>query len=534
MKKLPVGIQTFSQLIDEGYIYVDKTEDIYNLITGGGKYYFLSRPRRFGKSLLISTLAELFSGNKELFKGLWIYEKIDWREYPVLHIDFSKISYKTPEILEESLDAVVEKIASDHGIQLNAKLFYKDKFGQLIEKLAQKEKVAVLIDEYDKPIIDNIGKKDVASQNREILKEFYTVIKACDMFIKFAFITGVSKFSKVSVFSGLNNLYDITIDSKYAVMLGYTQEELSTYFMPLIEKMVEQEADASGAHKESVKADLVRDIKRWYNGYSWDGEHFVYNPLSVLTFFSRGSFGNYWFETGTPSFLIKLMKEYKVDVTQLEHYKAGEAIFESFDVEKLHVVSLLFQTGYLTVKEVQPAGGRRVLYVLSYPNMEVKESFLEHILGEYSSQFADEVSVVIFELRDALMANKMDAFFKRIQSIFAKISYDMFVHEREGFYQTVIYLILMLIGINVKTEIETNLGRIDAVVETGTHLYIMEFKVGTAVDALKQIDDKKYFQRYLDSSKEISLIGVGFDKELRNLKEYKIKTLSKKPNKPII
>lgn len=523
MKKLPVGIQTFEKLINGNYLYVDKTPEIYKLLESGGQYFFLSRPRRFGKSLLLSTLKELFNGNKELFKELWIYDKIEWKRNPVIHLDFTTFAYDSDELLKKSLEQMLEKIANEYGIQLNS-VNYKTRFGELIEKLSAKGKVAILIDEYDKPIIDKIDNPVIAKQNREVIKEFYGVLKGADAFIEFVLLTGVSKFSRVSIFSGLNNLLDITMHDRYSTLLGYTHEEVLDYFSGYLDAMAEEETrSGSGGDKEDAKNELLIDIKKWYDGYSWDGRNFVYNPFSVLTFFENRRFGNYWFETGTPSFLIKLMKEYDIDVTQLERYRAAESIFESFDLGRMHVISLLFQTGYLTVKELEPAGRRQRFYILSYPNLEVKESFLEHLLGELSSRFADEVSVAVFEMKKALLEKRLDDFFLRAKSIFGGISYDMFVQDREGYYQTVVYLTLMLIGLNVKTEVETNLGRIDTVIETEKYIYVMEFKLGLADDALMQVEEKKYYQGFLNSGKEVILVGVGFDPEQRNIKEYRIK-----------
>lgn len=368
MKKLPIGIQTFEKMIDGEFLYVDKTRGIFEMITSG-QYFFLSRPRRFGKSLLVSTLKEIFSGNKELFKGLWIYDKIDWEKYPVIHIDFSKISYKTTDLLEKSLEKTVRKIGKKYNIHLDENCDYKNAFSDLIEEVAKIGKVVILIDEYDKPIIDKISQPEIAMGNRDVLREFYAVIKASDEFNRFAFITGISKFSKVSVFSGLNNLIDITINETYSTLLGYTQEELLRDFGDRLERIALEEG--------KPQEELVDEMRTWYDGYSWDGKRFVYNPFSVLNFFYKEQLGNYWFDSGTPSMLITLIKESDIDVKQLESYKAGETVFNSFDIDRLHIFSLLFQTGYLTIKEVEPVETGKSLYVLSYPNLEVKESFME-------------------------------------------------------------------------------------------------------------------------------------------------------------
>lgn len=388
MKKLPIGIQTFSHLIDDDYLYIDKTENIFNLLEEGGKYYFLSRPRRFGKSLLVSTLREIFSGNKELFKGLWIYDKLDWQQHPVIHLDFLGLEYGTRKDLIKSLEYLVNKNAAHHGIQLQAD-GYDKRFKELISGLSKKNKVVILVDEYDKPIIDFVDKPEIAEVNRKVLKTFYGSIKGGDEYLRFAFITGVSKFSKVSVFSDLNNLRDITVSNLFSTILGYTHGEFLHYFSNRIEEMA--------GNKKDGKEELIGDIKSWYNGYSWDGENFLYNPLSILNFFQEKKFGNYWFETGTTSFLMKLIKNYEVDVKELDNYKSGEAIFDSFEPDHINVVSLLFQTGYLTLKNVESIDRVRYLYTFSYPNIEVKEAFMENLLGYFSSRFPNEVSVIIYE-----------------------------------------------------------------------------------------------------------------------------------------
>ena len=500
-------MQTFGRLVSENYLYVDKTKDIYNLITQGGQYYFISRPRRFGKSLLVSTLKELFSGNKELFKGLWIYDKIDWKKYPVISIDFTMISYETPQQLESSLKRFLRDLAKSWGFTLNKEKNYKESFLELIKKLSAKGRVVVLVDEYDKPIIEYVDKKDTAMANRDILKAFYEVLKAADEYLEFVFITGVSKFSKVSIFSGLNNLNDITIDEQYSTMLGYTHEEILSYF------------------EDRLKGKCIEDIKKWYNGYSWDGKHFLYNPLSVLLFFDKGKFGNYWFSTGTPTFLIKLIKDHKIDVKRIENYETNKFIFDSFDIDRINVFSLLFQTGYLTIKEIKEVSPTQSIYRLSYPNEEVKESLLEYIAADFTGKYPDELGYLIYELQQGINRGDIDQFFQVFKSIFAAVPYDIFIEEREAYYHTVIYLILKLMGINIDAEVETNLGRMDAVFETGSHVYLMEFKMGKAAGALAQIKENKYYEKYLSLSKTIKIIGVGFDLEERNIGEYLIEDI---------
>jgi len=513
MKNLPISIQTFRDFIKEDYIYVDKTKPIHDLFARGGKYYFLSRPRRFGKSVLISTLAEIFSGNKELFKGLWIYDKIPWTQYPVIHLDLSKVTFKTPAILEKALDTRVEKIAADFNVQVDHRLFLKEKFEQLVEKISQKQKAVILVDEYDKPLIDYIetGKIETAKKIRDVLKSFYSVIKGLDAHLRFVFITGVSKFSRVSVFSDLNNLVDITLDAKYSTLLGYTEAELQHYFSPYIIQMAEKRGISTG--------NLIESIRKWYNGYSWDGENFVYNPFSILNLFDSSNFKNFWFSTGTPTFLIKLIKNRKSEPMEFENLPVKSYTFDSYDIENLDIVALLFQTGYLTVKKITVEDLVET-YHLSYPNQEVRDSFLSHLFVEYTRKDIDFGTRLLERLRNAVKAGDIDGFIQEIKSLLASIPYRIFMGKREAYYHSLIYLILKLSGASVRCEDPTNLGRIDAVVETGNKIYIMEFKMGSEQEALAQIKEMKYYEKYLNSGKEIVLLGIGFDAGKRNIGNY--------------
>jgi hypothetical protein len=518
MKKLPLNIHTFSKFVKGNYLYVDKTKSIYNLITGPGEYFFLSRPRRFGKSLLISTLVEIFSGNKELFKGLWIYDKIEWTQYPVIHIDCSKLTFKTPDMLEKSLGTRIEKMAADYNIQLDHGLFLKEKFGQLLEKMSQKQKVVILIDEYDKPMTEYMeaGEIEVAKNIRRVLKGFYGVIKGSDAFLHFVFITGVSKFSKVSVFSDLNNLRDITLSKQFTELLGYTETELKHYFEPYMVPM---------AHEMKMsQKQLLAEIRQWYNGYSWDGENFVYNPFSILNMFAEKSFGNFWFSSGTPAFLIKLIKNQQYDVVEFENLPVKSYTFDSYDIENMEIASLLFQTGYLTIKKITIENLEK-LYQLSYPNKEVLDSFLTHLFGEYTQKKLSFGTRILERMRKTIAADDMDPFLQEIKSLFASIPYHIFIGEREAYYHSIIYLVLRLNGAHVRCEDPTNIGRIDAVLETGKKIYIMEFKIGSEQEALEQIKELKYYEKYLGSTKEIVLMGIGFDPEKRNISNYLLESL---------
>ncbi len=514
MKKLPLGIQTFSKIIEGNYIYVDKTEEIFSLISSPETYYFISRPRRFGKSLLISTLKEIFLGNKELFKDLWIYDKIEWKKHPVIHIDFSGISYETPQDLKRSLSHRILKLGEEYKIKLDENLSYKDNFKELLEKLSEKEKVVILIDEYDKPLVEFIDKPEIALENRGILKNFYEVIKESDQYLRFVMLTGVSKFSKISVFSGLNNLHDITLAEKYSTLLGYTSEELEKYFSEYISKMAEK-------LKYDVEF-LSYHIKKWYNGYSWDGENFVYNPFSILYLFIEQKISNYWFTSGTPTFLVKMIKKYNTNIIELENFESDESLFDAFDIDKMNVQSLLFQTGYLTIKKITDSAPGVRDYLFSYPNIEVKESLLKHLLADLSENIND-TGVIINKLVKNLNKNDIESFFEQLKSLFSSIPYDIFIKDREAYYHTIIYLALTLMGVRIKVEVHTNKGRIDGVIETDNHIYVLEFKLGTADKALEQIESMKYHQKYISSGKPVTLIGIGFDVEQKNVGNYLIK-----------
>jgi hypothetical protein len=386
LKHLPIiGKQTFKDLIEGNMLYVDKTKDIYNLLSSGETYYFLSRPRRFGKSLLISTLEEIFLGNKGLFKDLYIYDKIEWKKYPIIRIDFTGLVYvEGIEGFKRSFFNKIKNIGLEYQIDLRSS-DYKTSFQELIEKLSKINKVVVLIDEYDKPIVEYIDDSEIRNSMRDIIKDFYIVLKESDKYIQFAFLTGVSKFSKISVFSGLNNLTDLTMDKNYSTMLGYTQDELEYYFEDRIKLLAEE--------LETSFEEAKQELKKWYNGYSWDGKNFVYNPFSILNVLKDKMLNNYWFKSGTPTLLIKLIKEKEIDIEALENFEASDALLDSFEIDDIEVESLLFQTGYLTIKEIKNPKSPYRKYILNYPNTEVKESLLNNILRGISSSKNNEIKI---------------------------------------------------------------------------------------------------------------------------------------------
>ena len=512
MKRLPVGIQTFRDIVQNDYLYVDKTDKIFDLVNNPKGVYFFSRPRRFGKSLLISTLNEIFEGEKELFKDLWIY-KADyaWEKHPVIRIDFSKSKARSANELINYIVYQLEKTALLYGIQLE-QTQYDIKFDELLTKLSEINKVVVLIDEYDKPIIDNIENKELAVELREILKGFYTIIKACDEYIKFVLLTGVSKFSKAGVFSGLNNLEDISMDARYSSLLGITREEMEGSFKEYIDQFAESEG--------SSKSELIEKITYWYDGFCFSRScEKVFNPFSLLLLFKKLSFGNYWFESATPSFLIKLIKEKDLDLSRLDGVKVDESAFGSYEIENLKVVPILFQTGYLTITDYDK---ERMEYILAYPNFEVKNSMIKCLAEAYSYVERELVHGYAWKLIDALREHDFELFFDTLRVFFADIPYDLHIN-REKYYQTIFYLIFSLIGLKVKAEVKTNKGRIDAVI-IDKDIYIFEFKFnGDKDNALKQIRDKKYFEKYQGVGKEIYLFGVEFTD--RNIDNWVIEKL---------
>jgi hypothetical protein len=424
LQQLPIGIQTFEEIIGKNCLYIDKTAAIHNLIVSG-KYYFLSRPRRFGKSLTLSTLKAIFSGKRELFKGLWIENQRDWdNHHPVIHLSFSSIGYKTLG-LEMAISAELQTISNSLGIMLEESSIERQ-FRELIKKAAHQRKVVLLIDEYDKPLIDYLDDISQARANQQTLKTFYSVIKDSDPYLEFMLITGVSKFSKVSVFSDLNNLYDLTLDHKAATLFGYTQAELEHYFTPYL--------PAAEQRLKLSREELLAKLRRWYNGYSWDAENFVYNPYSILSFFSANAFRNFWFESGTPTFLIKLMR--RDWLYQFDNLELSERAFSSYDIEYLETLPILFQTGYLTIKGIDEHN----LYHLDYPNAEVKEALLEYMISNLRHEQTALGTPLVIHLHKAFQANDLERVIEIIKSIFKKIPSQIFLKEAEAYYHSLIYL----------------------------------------------------------------------------------------------
>jgi Predicted AAA-ATPase/PD-(D/E)XK nuclease superfamily len=507
-KKLPIGIQDFEKLRKNEFLYVDKTQYAHQLYSGAG-YYFLSRPRRFGKSLMISTLKSIFSGQKELFKGLWIEHKIEWKQFPIIHIPFNEIGVNELG-LTVALDLEFDRIATQNNIPI-IKATFSQKFKYLITELGKNtEGVVILIDEYDKPIVDYIDNLDKSLENQNILKDLYSVVKSSDKYIRFALFTGVSKFSKVSIFSDLNNLDDITFSPKYNAICGYTHQELLENFDDYIHDL---------SDKNSLsKTETLEQIRLWYNGYSWNGEERVYNPFGTLKLFENQVFLNVWFTTGTPTFLMKFLKDKQL--YDVENTIVSENLFETYTLENLNIIALLFQTGYLTIKE--KIGPPPYEYVLSYPNLEVKQAFLENLLMGYTHEKPYSRQFI-----NALKNNDLTAFFKAFNILFSEIPEPIFLEKYEAYYHAIIHITLTLIGCQIQSEVVTSGGRLDSTIQTADTIYIFEFKINrTANYAMSQIKKKQYADKYRSSEKKIIGVAVSLGTKLKGIKEWKQEDLT--------
>ncbi len=514
MKTLPIGASTLSSIKSENCYYVDKTHFVKQLVDNG-RYYFLSRPRRFGKSLFVDTLKQAFLADKKYFQGLFLEKNWDWSvQYPVIHISFGAGVIESPEQLNEVLSYNLDRLFQIYQIE-NKYSLPNIRFQELIQKLHQKyqQRVVILIDEYDKPILDNITNTALAIKMREGLKNFYSVIKDCDQWLKFVFLTGVSKFSKVSLFSGLNNLKDITLDSRYACLCGYTSEELQTTFQDRLERV-----------------DLSL-LKRWYNGYNFLGEP-VYNPYDVLLYLDSMQFKNYWFETATPSFLLKLIKNQKYFLPNLENVKSTETLLSSFEVDRIELETLLFQTGYLTITGQKQVGVREV-FKLSYPNLEVQMSLTDYILHDLTTTDLTTQENNKIALYESLEAADFETLEKTFHALFASIPYNWYVNnpmnDYEGYYASVFYCYLAALGVELIGEDTTNRGRIDLTLKLDDKVYIIEFKLADNSNensALQQIKQQCYFEKYQDSGATIYLIGVEFDTEAKNIGRFDWELLS--------
>ena len=500
---LPIGRQYFASVRQDNSIYIDKTEYIYNICKPIQGAYFLSRPRRFGKSLTLDTISELFSGNKALFEGLWIENKWDWSQtYPVIRLSLEAIGHE--QGLAKALLNALKDIAENFDLTLKSE-HHGVAFRELIEKLVEKtgKKAVILIDEYDKPIVDYIDPFDLekAKEQRDILKQFFSILKSASKNIRFLFITGVSKFSKVSIFSELNHLSDLTLKTQYAALCGYTQAELEHSFEPYLKTM---------------PPNSLERIKFWYNGYSWDGKTRMYNPFSVLNFFDTFQYRNFWFETGTPTFLLRLMRQrfdYKLQETEV-----SDLILESFTLQKfddLDVTSLLLQTGYLTIKDVTEYG----TFILDYPNEEVKRAFGQFLLSQYTD--TPKMATYGAQISRALDNNDVGSAIGVINSLVQAVPDQNYIKSEEKFFHAIIHLIFTIVGSDVRSEVHTPTGRIDTIVVTKKRIFLFEFKVNeTAQDALQCIEDRQYAASLRHRGLPITAIGVAFSPKTKGVHEW--------------
>jgi hypothetical protein len=528
-RRFPIGIQDFVKIREEAYCYVDKTARIHELLSGPEGTYFLSRPRRFGKSLLCSTLGALFEGRRELFAATagqpaLAIDSLDWewKKYPVIRLDLNPGNYERGlDELLATLNRAIDSSAEKYEVPAPGASI-SDRFIRLIAALSRRygERVAIIIDEYDKPLLNTIDTPDIHKEIRSTLKAFYGALKSSDEHLRFVFLTGVTKFSQVSIFSDLNNLIDLSLDPHYADLCGITQEEMERNFEPEIERIA--------ADKHLEKQAYLADLKHFYNGYRFSKNPLtVYNPFGLLNhFYSNGVFDTYWFATGTPSFLIKLIENQKINILNLEQSKVSLYDFHKFDVENMDAVPVLYQSGYLTIVDYDEERSR---FVLDYPNEDVRVSFAKSLVETYFHAPSEKSQALSVQLPDTLFDGDIEGAINALRTFLASIPYDL-VAKTENYYQTVVHLIFTMMGLYCRSEVRIAGGRIDTLVETKKYVYCFEFKIhGTAEEALRQIDTKEYLLPWAGSGKKLFKAGVIFDTKKRTIGNWKADIEAEKP-----
>ena len=505
-------MQSFESIRQNNFLYVDKTKHIYNL-ANSNRYYFLSRPRRFGKSLFLSTLKAYFLGKKELFKGLYIetVEK-DWTEYPVIYLDLNSGIYTTEEELYRVLNYPMQRLEQKYSIDVKEPSLSVRLKNIVLTAFEQTGKqVVILVDEYDKPLISTLDNEDLHDKYKTILKGVYSILKECDEYIRFGFLTGVTKFSKISLFSDLNNLMDISLDENYTDICGITEEEIKTNFVEHLQAFAEKE--------NTTKEDILSQLKAMYDGYhfSKNTDVDIYNPFSLINSLTRREFENYWFQTGTPTFLIKLLQENDYDLKDFSEGNIDAVDLTSKESMLNAPIALFYQSGYLTIKDYDRDFSS---YVLGYPNREVEQSFLDFLLPKYiNTEENMSTSFLIAFARD-LRAGRIEDFLTKLKVFFAKTPYDL-IKDTENHYQTVVFIICRLLGYYSEAEYKIVNGRIDMVIKTKDYIYVFEFKFDkSAKEALEQIDSKDYPLAFQQDERKLYKIGVNFSSQTKNIDEY--------------
>lgn len=509
MKKLPIGIQSFEKLRKGDFLYVDKTRLVYDLAHSGGNYFFLSRPRRFGKSLLLSTLKAYFEGRKDLFEGLDVMNlEHDWKQHPVLHLDLNTGDYISVEGLWAMFRRHIEQWEKQYGI-VPTQDDLPMRFVNIINALNE---VVILVDEYDKPLLQTMEDVELQDRFRTILKSMYSVLKTCDAHIRFALLTGVSRFSHVSIFSDLNNLTDITLNNAYAAICGITEEELRTAFAEHISNLAKQQG--------TTDDDILAQLKNMYDGYHFTASMVdVYNPFSLLNAFYSGDLTSYWYQSGTPTFLIKRLENNHVEILDLSSGKLTANSLADTDSVGDNWLALFFQTGYLTIK-----GYNKITqsYRLGFPNREVEEGFVKSLIPHYTKRNVQQTSSFINGAYEALMSGDPEEFLRQMQIFLAGVPYEL-VRDDENYYQTVIYLLCRLIGFYTQAEYHTSYGRIDMVLQTSDYLYIFEFKIDLpAKVGARQIEERDYALPFASDPRKLFRVAVSFNTEKRNINAWQI------------
>jgi len=523
MRRLPIGIQDFKKIREGGHVYVDKTACIHRLINGSEGAFFLSRPRRFGKSLLCSTLGAIFESKRELFREIAGFPALaidsldwNWKKYPVIKLSLNIGDYtKGIDVLNDSLESMLYNIAHGYNLELRGK-FPPQQFSNLIFDMQRQcnERVVVIIDEYDKPLLDNIGNKELHIEMRNALKGFYGILKQSDEHLRFVFFTGITKFSHVSLFSDLNQLNDITLDQRFSDICGLTQGEVEKNFIPEIDGVVRE--------KEINKNEYINQLRDFYNGYRFSKKELtVYNPFGLLQHFDKsGDFISFWYETGTPTLLINLISSRKINILNMTNMRVKSEDFKNYDIENMMAEPLLYQTGYLTITDYNAEDN---MFTLDFPNYEVRSCFANSLLEHYLQSSDEKAGAMSSLLSQSLQKGNVEELINVLRQFLASIPYDI-IKETENYYETAIHLIFSMLGFNCRSEVRIAYGRIDTLVETKNFVYCFEFKLnGTADEALAQIETKEYLLPWQGSERKLFKIGIVFDCEKRNIGEWKYK-----------